>query len=122
MSDELKPIKCNDDDVLASGDNTYKIGKFRKAVNESFNSSMGYRLDSELESKGVRINTQSSKIWFTEGIDCEILNLGSKTWKKAKVKIKINVEFYTEEEENPEIIEPESPLDDIRRMINSVTL
>ncbi|MEH1945490.1 MAG: KGK domain-containing protein [Nostoc sp.] len=53
-----------------------------------------------------------------------MLTLGSPSWKKGKVKIKISVEFYIEEEDlqitnsnNSEITEPESPLDDLRRMI-----
>lgn len=63
--------------------------------------------------------------WFQKGIDCEILTIGSQSWKKGKVKIKISLEFYVEEEDvqitnsnNSQITEPESPLDDLRRMIN----
>jgi hypothetical protein len=59
--------------------------------------------------------------WFNNGIDCEILNLGAKNWKKGRVKIKISVEFYVEEEtdsSNKEVSEPESPLDDLRQMLN----
>jgi hypothetical protein len=54
-------------------------------------------------------------------MDAEILNLGSKSWKKGKLKFKLSVEFYVEEEEIEEIKEPESPLDDLRRMINDTT-
>jgi KGK domain len=117
MNDEFKPLNCNDDDVLASGNNTYKIGKFKKAVNESF-TLLGHKFSEQLNSKGVHVKSNNFDMWFKQGVDCEILNLGSKTWKKGKVKITINVEFYAEEEKNPEITEPESPLDDIRRMIN----
>jgi hypothetical protein len=41
--------------------------------------------------------------WFENGIDCEILNLGSEEWKKAKVKVKLTIEFYVESEEIEEI-------------------
>lgn len=57
---------------------------------------------------------------FKEGIDVQILNLGSKSWKRGKLKFKLSVEFYVEEEDR-EIKEPESPLDDLRRKINEAT-
>jgi len=125
---------CGDDDVLSFGDVTFKVSKFKTAVNQSFNSRMGSQLSSELNSQEVRINHAVSPNnnydeyakWFKDGIDCEILNLGSKSWKKGKVKIKISLEFYAEEQETeetgssnqPEIIPPESPLDDLRQMLN----
>jgi hypothetical protein len=45
-------------------------------------------------------------------------------WQKVKIKIRVNVEFCPDEpeiEDEPEITEPESPLDDIRRKINEVS-
>lgn len=64
--------------------------------------------------------------WFENGINCEILNLGSEGWKKAKVSVKLTVEFYVESEEteevsnnnNSEYIEPESLLNDLRQKFN----
>lgn len=50
-----------------------------------------------------------------EGLDCEILSLGAKKWRKGKLRIKVVVEFCPDE---PEKVEPESPLDDIRKTIN----
>lgn len=49
------------------------------------------------------------KRWIEEGIDCEILNLGDKNWKKGKVKIKITVEFCSDE---PELSQCLWPLDE----------
>jgi hypothetical protein len=136
MEDRFKPLDCNDDDVLSFGDATFKVGILRKAVHKSFGNDLGYSLTSQLSnSQGVRIDStilapqgmnQPYARWFGDGIDCEILNLGSKSWKKGKVRIKVSVEFYAEEpevSETPasdglEINEPESPLDDLRQMIN----
>jgi hypothetical protein len=56
--------------------------------------------------------------WIDEGIDCEILNLGAKSWKKGKVRINVIVEFCPDE---PEEMEPESPLDSERKLINSLS-
>ncbi|WP_335066766.1 KGK domain-containing protein [Nostoc sp.] len=124
MQDEFKPIECNDSDVLNFGDNIYKVAKLKQAMDTSANSHLGNILNEELRRKGVDINNSLVNL-FQKGIDCEILTLGSQSWKKGKVKIKISVEFYIEEEDieitnskNSEITEPESPLDDLRRMIH----
>ena len=56
--------------------------------------------------------------------DCQILQVNNKGWKKGKLNIevcissdinqpdKVNLEFFPEQ-----LIQPESPLDDIREMI-----
>lgn len=126
MEDGLKPIECNDGDVLDFGENIYKIAKFKQAIDTSSNYTLAYTLDQELSRQGVNIkqSTNANLNWFQKGIDCEILTLGSQSWKKGKVKIKISVEFYAEDEDvqitnsnNSEITQPDSPLDDLRRMI-----
>ncbi|MGK7931946.1 MAG: KGK domain-containing protein [Microcystaceae cyanobacterium] len=53
--------------------------------------------------------------WSDQGVYCEVLSLGSQQWQKGKIRIKFEIEFILDE---PEITEPESPLDDIRREIN----
>ncbi|MBD2246272.1 KGK domain-containing protein [Nostoc sp. FACHB-888] len=124
MEDGFKQIECNDGDILDFGGNTYKIAKFKRAIDASFNATIEYKLNQELSSKGIHIKESPKGNWFQKGTDCEILTLGSQSWKKGKVKVKISVEFYIEEEDiqitnsnNSEITEPESPLDDLRRMI-----
>ncbi|MDF5709901.1 MAG: KGK domain-containing protein [Nostoc sp. S4] len=124
MQDEFKPIECNDGDVLDFGDMTYKIAKFKQAMNASSNSTLTYALNQELSRQGVNLKQFQNMNWFQKGIDCEILTLGSQSWKKGKVKFQISVEFYAQEEDvqitnsnNLEITETESPLDDLRRMI-----
>lgn len=135
MEDNYHVQNCNDSDVLAFNDNTCKISKFRRAVEKSFGPEIGRTLSSNLASHGVNIEQavllpngshQEYSRWFTEGIECEILNLGSNSWKKARVKIQFGVEFYIEEQEAVETIDKNKPdgnsletsLDDIRRMIN----
>ena len=53
--------------------------------------------------------------WFKEGVDFQILRAGSEGWQKGKMKIKVTLEFCPNE---PEKVESESPLDDIRKAIN----
>ncbi|MEJ6483008.1 KGK domain-containing protein [Nostoc punctiforme UO1] len=125
MEDGFKAIECKDGDVLDFGDNTYKIAKFKQAMYTSFNSTLEDTLNEELIGQGIEIQEPPNMNWFQNGIDCEILTLGSQSWKKGKVKIRISIEFYVEEKDveitnskNSEIIEPESSLDDLRRMIH----
>jgi len=116
MEENFKSINCNDDDVLEIGDYTYKISRFIQALNQAVNSDLAYKLQQELNENGVIIEYRHSERWFTEGLDCKILNLGSPSWKKGKLKFNINVEFYIEEELETSN-KPESPLDDLRRLI-----
>lgn len=66
-------------------------------------------------------NDQPAREWFHDGIECEILTPG-KNWRTGKVRF--SLEFLPDEpeiEETPttnEIIPPESPLDDLRQMMN----
>lgn len=94
-------------------------------MDASSNSALEFTLNQELTRQGVEIKQSQIVSWFQDGIDCEILTLGSQSWKKGRVKIKISVEFYVDDEEiqttnsnNSEITEPDSPLDDLRRMIH----
>ena len=62
-------------------------------------------------------------------MDCEILKLRAEGWQKGRIRIKLNVsiEFCpnepsveeTQASNKLEISLPESPLDDIRRMITA---
>jgi hypothetical protein len=65
---------------------------------------------------------------FEPGIDCEILAVGAKEWKKGKVKIKMSFEFYLEDDESDdnstmsesEINQSKSPLDDLREKLKII--
>ena len=125
---------CDEDDVLSFGDDTFKVSKFRKAVNGAFGNNLGNQFYSQLSSyQGIKIDgailapkgiNEPYARWFNDGIDCEILQLGSKGWQKGKVRIKVSVEFYVEEDSQQLVSEssgielPESPLDDLRQMMN----
>jgi len=67
--------------------------------------------------------------WFGEGVNCKSLKFGAKGWQKGKVRLRVSLEFCPDEPDveetpisnQPEVSQPESPLDDIRRMINQET-
>ncbi|MGI8505169.1 MAG: KGK domain-containing protein [Hassallia sp.] len=113
-----------DDDVCSSSDNAmFKVGKLRQTIKQAFIGSIQKALNDVLKSAVLEFYTHT-KDWLGDGIDCEILKIGAKGWQKGKIKIRVNVEFCPDEpeiEEALEITEPESPLDDIRRMINEVS-
>ncbi|MDJ0798161.1 MAG: KGK domain-containing protein [Calothrix sp. MO_167.B12] len=119
----FKSIQCNDNDVVCFGEDTFKIDRLRTAVNRISNQGLVNQLKNLLNTQRVNIQAAASSIWFQEGIDCEILTLGANHWRKGKMKFKLSVEFYVEEEEDNTSSETtaESPLDDIRRKISEAT-
>jgi KGK domain len=146
MNNKFKLIGCNDDDVVSFNGNLLKFAKFKDNLEEEFQQKVNFLVvknDKENSSKvlnltrlslgecNLTINLSSAK----EGKECEILRLGSKSWEKGKVRTQAFIEFFptntTEKAkinftiefspDEPEITELESPLDDIRRMINEIT-
>jgi hypothetical protein len=134
MEEKFSLQNCDEDDVLSFGDDTFKVSKFKRAVKRAFGHDLGIQFYNQLSSyHGIKIDgaiiapkgvNEPYARWFNDGIDCEILQLGSKGWRKGKIRIKLSVEFYIEEDseqlvsEPSEIELPESPLDDLRQMIN----
>ncbi len=63
----------------------------------------------------VRKDVHLANRWFVDGIDFELLGIGGKKWQKGKMRLKLTVEFCPDE---PTADPLESPLDDIRQMLN----
>jgi len=122
-NDNLSPIRCKNNDIVSIGENTFKIDKLRTAVRKSCNQEIVKQLHETLKNNKIDVSTSSYDSWFHEGIDCEILTLGANKWRKGKMKFKLSLEFYVEEEEDNTTSETigESPLDDIRRQISETT-
>lgn len=63
--------------------------------------------------------------WFNSGVNCKIFKPGN-IWQTGKIRIKVALEFCSDEPEVEEVAQsnesnikqPESPLDDIRQMMN----
>jgi hypothetical protein len=125
MSENFNLNNCSDDDALFCKDKVFKIIQIKEAVKKAFRSEIGKVLYEILNSYGVQIDPDGHLIgnrfyrhthkFFDEGIDCEILKLGAKAWQKGNIRIKVTLEFIPDESN---IIEPESPLDDLRHIIN----
>jgi hypothetical protein len=126
---------CGDDDVISFGTTMYKFDKFKSALQSVFIGNLADVIIESLDSQGIK-GTSIYEVpsrgrayavnwkWWSEGKDCEILRIGAKGWQKGKIRMKVTLEFCPDEPEAEEtstsntITEPESPLDDLRQMIN----
>lgn len=112
MEGLYRTVDCNENDVISFGEDTFKIGRFKRALYQCFDYDFGYGLIGLLGNQGIKIskqnvspydNNEDYTKWFNEGIDCEILKTDLKGWQKAKVKIKVSVEISIEEDESQSI-------------------
>ncbi len=130
MEENFYLHNCNELDALLSQNKAFKISHIKHLIKEAFREVIANTLHNSLKAKGVEIDpgysnkTPDTWKWFDNGLDCEILQVGAKGWQKGKFRIKVALEFIPNEPEIqqiPDITEPESSLEDIRRMINEVT-
>jgi KGK domain len=106
---------CQIDDVLCfENDKLFKMLKIQEACQSVIIDILSHDLQQGLSSQPHNIQIEQVS-WFKNGVDCKILRAGSNGWEKGKLKLKVTLEFCPDE---PEVNEPESPLDDIRQEIN----
>ena len=127
-----------DDDVLLLGKATFTVRRLKELAASKLSEILGIyriqptkhcsgitiinwmnelRLNEETIIPGGNINWNSPK----EGIDCQVLKIGSKGWEKGKVQIEVNKNIKSGETQisiqfcPDEPLEQKSPLDDIRQ-------
>ncbi len=138
MEDRFELLTSNDD-VISFRNNTFKIGEFREKLSAEF-----HRRENQAEISRVdSISISEMPIylgeinWKSSIIDCELLRLGSQSWQKGKCRLQVHIKIRDEDgttrkpklievdlefcPDEPPISEPESPLDDLRQMINQET-
>lgn len=139
MEDNYNLQNCGENDVLSFGTPMFKVGKLKEEVKKLLHEpTLGEQLSNSLSSQNLRIDVGGESRgryyykfynkWFGDGISCELLKIGAKDWQKGKVKINLQVslEFCPDEPETedipasdePEVSQPESPLDDLRQIMN----
>jgi hypothetical protein len=116
MTNEFKPIKANDNDIISfNDDHIYKFSKLNKVLNLALNQKVANQIMYEMRNRHVKIFQDNQQFinnsLFTEGIDCEIMTTEKKGWIKGKCRLNVTLEFC---EDEPEIKEYESPLDEFR--------
>ncbi|HEY9853496.1 MAG TPA: KGK domain-containing protein [Leptolyngbyaceae cyanobacterium] len=109
--------KCGNDDVIQFKNNIYKLGQVKTSIEYSFINKdvIPSVFSSYLSQNKVFMEIPDVKLMFEQGLDAEILRIGAKGWEKGKLKIKVTLEFEPDE---TEIKQPESPLDDLRQILN----
>jgi hypothetical protein len=110
-ADSVIEISAPKDPRFFSSHQLFKTGCLISKVEErlTYSGSNGYAVFSSTESSCL----------FDQGLDCQILETGAEGWKKGKLKIVL--EFIPEESEeiqSSQEEQPESPLDEIRQMVD----
>ena len=139
MKNKFIPLDCGDDVILFEND-TYKVSKLRELVIRQFikkwtQEIWTYKTQIKNDLVGSLFGNISvgydsipfSEIQLNAVKDCQVLKIDGKGWQKGKLEIRISIypntnqlnnlvlEFYPDE-----FIERESPLDEIRKMIESL--
>jgi hypothetical protein len=118
MEDRFQPL---DNEEVVSVDNNDKL-----LSDSMFTSGQLVSAIKQIARNFPNVNINKIEKWFNEGIKGKTLKFGAKGWQQGKFRIKVTVEFCPDEPEieetsasnEPEISQPESPLDDLRQRIN----
>ena len=106
----------NDDDVIhitgVTKKRTFCISEFRTIIKTAA-IAMKNAYASSLRNQRYLLHTSEIdesdyNAWLTDsGIECKLLRLGDSQWKFGKIRVRIEVEFFPDDEEDPnEINEP----------------
>jgi len=139
MNAKFKELDC-DTDILLIQQDTFTLNRFKELISNKIteklnkrpdgrgnNYSIFFSLFSDFSIGAVNIRAFESKWSFpSQGIDCQLLKIGSQGWQKGKLRIEASLScetrtgYYTIEVIKLEFCpdepaEPESILDDIRQ-------
>ncbi|ERT06415.1 KGK domain protein [Lyngbya aestuarii BL J] len=122
MEDNITLQNCSENDVFSFQEETHKVNSFKKKIITVLTRQVSNQFVACLVNTGVKKaeikHSDDLKYangeWFHNGKECEILKLGSTGWQKGKVRLKVILEFCPDE---PELSEPESPLDSLRQQL-----
>jgi KGK domain len=138
-------ITCLDNnDVLLFLKDTYTVDRYKQLLIENIQAKFYQQISKDYYVKdifkGISINGNYVKggniLWnlSADGIECQLLKVGSKGWQLGRLKVSCSVEITPHENFknqdrlkidlvlefcSDEAKEPESPLDDLRQMILS---
>ncbi|KAF3886675.1 MULTISPECIES: KGK domain-containing protein [Nostocales] len=136
MNNKFTPLVCDDDVILFEKD-TFKISRLKELLstdmslklnqiiyNQQTQKPQGLVIGSFAKASIVQEHIELSEIQFHSIKNCQILRICGKGWQKGKLKIQVSqsiinqklnqvyLEFCPDEPDDPE-----SPLDDIRKLI-----
>lgn len=143
MNDNFKSLDW-DEDVLLFNQDAYTVARFRELVQQNIKDKFVNRMNKQSSDRVIDIltwlsittNNPNSNLfikfgninWISdlEGINCKILRMGAKSWQEGKLRIQADIGFDNQREIKiqcvvefcpNEPLEPESPLDDLRKLI-----
>ncbi|MCL1463139.1 KGK domain-containing protein [Argonema galeatum] len=141
MNDSFKSLDC-DEDVLLFNQDAYTVARFRELVERNIGDNFGHRMNQQSSDRVIDIlsclkiptNNPNTFIKFTninwisdrEGINCKFLRMGAKSWQEGKLRIQADIGFdnkggikiqFVVEFCPDEPLEPESPLEDLRKLL-----
>lgn len=120
MKEKISLHNIGEDDVMSTNDGTITVDEFVALWQNGLE-----KLEKQLSD-----SLYQGSVWFRDGMDCKVLKIGAKGWEKGRVRvnfdIKIGLEFCPDKLEikrtasssAAEIDQLESPLDELRRMLN----
>jgi hypothetical protein len=110
---------CSEKAAISFRGKTYKVQDLVQAV-QSFRVDLGEFLYRSWRKKEIEIYpghqqpitpSVSARIlyekYFDEGVECEILDLGSEDWVKGKMRLRLSLEFVLDPPAEPELAETE---------------
>jgi KGK domain len=107
----------NSEDVISFGNFTIKCKDLQRVIESiSENEHFAQIFHSQLKNKSVNISDKVQGKWG-QGIECETLRPGDPAWRNGKIKLCLSLEFTPDEPEE-EMESIESPLDEIRQMLD----
>ena len=133
-----KFILLNCDDVVLLETETFKVSRLKHLIQEGMKIKLSHYVYDNKNEQRTHYNVKTSlsgvgiigeyigfnEIQFNSIRDCQILKIGSQGWQKGKLKINICISHSNENLDKvclefcpDELIEPESPLDDIRKLV-----
>ncbi|MCG6135654.1 MAG: KGK family protein [Nostoc sp. LLA-1] len=138
MNNKFISLDC-DDDVLLIKEDSFKLSKL-KDLARTYLRNMFTKIFHDSQGKYLRQNNigdfqyipfgetliRSNEFRFSYLIDCQLLKIGSQGWQKGTLKMQVFISPFKQEPDKvliefspDQVDELESPLDDIRKLIQA---
>jgi hypothetical protein len=111
----------NSEDVISFGSFTIKCKDLQTALSSIYDRRDFFnQFNNDLRTYSVNISDNKQDQWGT-GVKCEVLRLNDPTWRSGKLKLSMILDFTPDDAEkdvNNNAKKAESPLDEIRQMLD----
>jgi hypothetical protein len=95
---------CCDDDVVSFRGKLFKVGELRKLMGGAVTgqNQLPHTISNALRQQGLQLDLAYAKEFLETGVNGELLKIGSRGWRKGKIRMKVSLEFIADEQEEPE--------------------